>query len=583
MKHLVTTVLIFALTAACKPRQMVEQSGVQQAWDELNNPIARLGLPKVSYQQQDSRNFLKDKPWTDYYWATYRMGIAYRWQNYLDANTHGPEFFKKAEYDQFEHGLLTKAQTSALSDQQVSLLSPAEKYDLFMGRSDFPLTKTVLEGAQASIVDQKIPRWYGICHGWAPASSLVPEPGPSLRIPSKDGKRCIEFLQSDLKALVSQAFGSASTRTKFVGGRCNRDIDKITHAENGRVLDDECEDVNPGAFHVIVTQLIDANTPFVADVTYSGEVWNQPIYGYEIHHRAIRPFSSTDKLADYRARGHAVAPAFIADVELILHWGAETEPSRSPRPPLIRQTPYQYSLELDKNYNIIGGEWDDKGVYGAYVLNELGHYEWERNAAKHPDFIWLTKSKPSLSGELDIDEVLNLAKASRNQPNTCGTAASWPSTVGPVELESGNETSSSSSTKPESPKLDWSEVLDVIRKFPPSDPLPQLPVVAVEGSAKVPLPQPGKPWTSIQQPRNVHWRPTLEPNQIFCHQFGDQDRCKDHSICGWSHGTKQCLYIDHGVCAEYPDRSWCLVTTDCKWVDANGKSTMTNGKCVFRR
>ena len=44
----------------------------------------------------------------------------------------------------------------------------------------------------------------------------------------------------------------------------------------------ECEDTNPGAFHVVLTNFIGRlNRSFIIDKTRDLEVWNQPVYSYE--------------------------------------------------------------------------------------------------------------------------------------------------------------------------------------------------------------------------------------------------------------------------------------------------------------
>src|SRR5574343_122515 len=64
-----------------------------------------------------------------------------------------------------------------LAQNPIDYLSPAEKYDLYIGRTDFPLTNYELK--RTGIRTKKnIPEWEGICHYWAPASYLFDEPGP---------------------------------------------------------------------------------------------------------------------------------------------------------------------------------------------------------------------------------------------------------------------------------------------------------------------------------------------------------------------------------------------------------------------
>ena len=67
----------------------------------------------------------------------------------------------------------------------------------------------------------------------------------------------------------------------MVGGRCN---DKeIERDETGRISNSECRDLNPGAWHVLVTNMIGlAGKGMVIERVFDFEVWNQPLFGYDI-------------------------------------------------------------------------------------------------------------------------------------------------------------------------------------------------------------------------------------------------------------------------------------------------------------
>lgn len=124
-----------------------------------------------------------------------------------------------------------------------------------------------------------IPTWWGICHAWAPASILMPEPKrPVVR-------NNVEFKVQDIKALVTLVYNK--TQTKFVSLRCNQNLAQgdIAFDNYGRPSDGdkECRDTNPGTWHILLTNYLGImRQSFVEDRTIDYEVWNQPLRGYRI-------------------------------------------------------------------------------------------------------------------------------------------------------------------------------------------------------------------------------------------------------------------------------------------------------------
>ena len=106
-----------------------------------------------------------------------------------------------------------------------------------------------------------------------------PRPAKPATLPGVSGGK-ITFYPADIKALASLLWASASTVTRFIGGRCN-DKNPATDA-NGRVISAKAFDTNPGTWHLsIVNQLGVARRSLVMDATYDYVVWNQPVAGYE--------------------------------------------------------------------------------------------------------------------------------------------------------------------------------------------------------------------------------------------------------------------------------------------------------------
>ena len=168
------------ILAACDFRR--DSSIPQEAWSGENNPFLLGGNFNQYFDELPRTARLHTLPWSDSYWQSNKGGISYRWRT------------KSKNY--FDYRLPTKGQIFNMSMSQLADLSPAEKYDIFMGRYDFPTVK--LERERTSRQDKK---WEGICHGWAPAALHFTEPHPVL-IDSVDGV-AVPFGSSDVKALLS--------------------------------------------------------------------------------------------------------------------------------------------------------------------------------------------------------------------------------------------------------------------------------------------------------------------------------------------------------------------------------------------
>jgi hypothetical protein len=145
------------------------------------------------------------------------------------------------------------------------------------------------------------------------------------------------------------------------------------------VYNKECRDTNAGSFHLVLAhylsdlRTVDEKEGFVLDVTREDQVWNQPVYGFESIITSVENVADIDDpLADFRADGTAQ----IAHVESEVFYGLE-------KGPYVHYTPenssnitskiYKYSLEIDENGVIIGGEW--------------------ARSSSAPDFLWALQGR----------------------------------------------------------------------------------------------------------------------------------------------------------------------------------------------
>jgi len=292
-----------------------------------------------------------------------------------------------SHYRDYLYNLENSISVRQMSQQQLDRLSPAEKYDVLAGDYTFSLTNRERSKMLNSISNDSIPTWYGLCHGWAPASYLEPQPGPVARMQSPDGLT-INFYSSDIKALLSKHYGDTYVGTRFIGGRCNNL--NVERDANGRVIEADCRDTNPATFHLVLEDYIARQQKsFIADVYSDYQVWNQPIAGYRASLSNQRLLSN-----DPSYRHAAQGTHSLVDVSLILYYVNESSPDHNPTSPRISQKAMRYSLELDNRGFIIGGEW---------------------RSQDRPDFLWELRRTPqtSDSGALNYETLTELIRVSR--------------------------------------------------------------------------------------------------------------------------------------------------------------------------
>ena len=313
-------------------------------------------LPLTGAIQNDGRF------WSGDYWALRKGNINYRWHDPKPAgfNLKSP----------------TMEEAKRMSLAELSHLSPTEKYDLFIGRYDYPLRQQV-----EKIANKKAESWEGICHGWAPASMNHKEPfAKGARNP--DGI-LIPFGASDIKALISYYYAYGfDAPTHQMGWRCYHDERDDEWGETPRDTEDCKEDFNAGAFHIVMANKIAMrNEGVIIDIMRGPEVWNHPIVSY------------SSRVLKYKgaARDSARGTVRRAKVEtfarVVLGTGNYWEPVRGTQAQKETSKKYVYWLDLDAANNIIGGEWD---------------------STDRPDFLWVKYRPESFTGIMSrIGELLN--------------------------------------------------------------------------------------------------------------------------------------------------------------------------------
>jgi hypothetical protein len=389
-----TTALADKRTKKRKKLILGSIKGSDRPEDLVDNADTMLTTLEEMEKKGVTEGEVKVQPWSSSYWPLYNGQIAFR---YAD-----PNFPADSKSWNVKNKYLTG---EGATIKNINQLSPAEKYDLLVGDADQSLTHSALATGEQYFNDTgKVETWMGICDGWSPASYKVSRPANAVEVNSADGRSTITFYPDDIKALASLLWAENSPSVNFIGGRC--DSKKPETDENGRILDQDCFDTNPGTWHqVIVNQVGIMKRPFVMDSAFDIEVWNQPLQSYSYTYFnpstlkkakslenatvAIEDMAA-DKFAKYRPK----KARFLVGISMKVDYMDETNPSTaktdSPKKDSITEVSYEYDLELDKDMNIIGGEW----------------YE---NA--HPDFLW--NPKPGQTALTDADEKLGAAADKR--------------------------------------------------------------------------------------------------------------------------------------------------------------------------
>ncbi|MCI5224189.1 MAG: hypothetical protein D3924_16345 [Candidatus Electrothrix sp. AR4] len=321
---------------------------------------------------------LKESPWSDDYWAFYLGSLGKR---YADPSFPGTANWKE-NYDYIQNnpaaGIVAVGDTNA-----INRLSPAEKYDILVGDTDYSLTRKMWNlGKKYYVSKGRVEVWMGLCHGWAPAAYMLPRPTGTATVLAADGQTHLTFYPSDIKALATLLWAKVKYSSRFIGGRCN-DRNPAKDPQSGRILSQICFDTNPGTWHLaMVNQIGASQRSMVMDATYDYQVWNQPVVSYS--YRYFNPKTmyyagslseaavatndfSNDKFVQYRSN----ETDSIVGIEMKVSYTVENTPSPTSSDTSARDQVktvcYLYDLELDLAGNIIGGEW-------------------YQNA--HPDFLW---------------------------------------------------------------------------------------------------------------------------------------------------------------------------------------------------
>lgn len=307
--------------------------------------------------------------------------------------------------------------------------------------------------------NSRIAVWEGICNGWATAAGLVPRPRHAVSIRLPNGKN-LKFYPADIKGLVSLYYVNSMVQdsakigdnglpvshgTVSAGLRCNlkspkKDIwgrfydDKIDPNSVDGIREARCSGVHPATWHLGLINLIGKQgRSFIVERKVGAAVDNHPMYGYNIKYfnplsgemnkkdlnKNIEAVSANDQFAQFRNK----KTRYIVGVENTIIYLNYERPSRKETNSEKDDTEVEhkmlYDLELDENFNIIGGQWRALKVGEAPEKSNGSMANLNQN---QPNFFWTISKDYKKTGWFDNDESLQKWNDKRLAP-----PASWSS------------------------------------------------------------------------------------------------------------------------------------------------------------
>lgn len=249
-------------------------------------------------------------------------------------------------------------------------LAAMRKYDRAIGRG-----QAAEEWEAATVQKHGHVAWAGHCNGLSAAG--INEAEPKRNVYYKGQLFTIE----DIKALLIEKW-QGTRLVSLVGRRC---LSQAIVDDSGRVTDAGCRDINAGAMHVLLGNMLGrSKKPFIIDDTAGHEVWNFVVEGYRSTIEAI------DQTKARELTNIASAASYL--------WNPDATDFLKVRSNLRLSTgktiKLDYILEI-RNGSIIGGEW---------ISN---------SRKDHPDFAWTSTVADPVNPYLDvaiIDEIAKLAQ-----------------------------------------------------------------------------------------------------------------------------------------------------------------------------
>lgn len=311
------------------------------------------------------KGFATPEPWSSSYWPIHKGLLANRYND--DSSPRSNDFSTNYAF------YIAKPSETFIRDNVIESMSPAEKYDLLVGDSEWTLTHAMWKKGEDMLAQfGKVSLWSGICNGWAGVSHVgTPVPTKSVDVYDVTGRYLIRFYADDVKALMSYLWAASNPPIERAGNRCNQT--EVVRDAYLRPTTPSCLDSNPMTWHLTLVNRVGLKgLSLVMDSSAGDEVWNYPVAGYDYSYfnpRTFEPSNSLqasiqpiEKLTADKFRAYRSPKAkYVVGIMMDTFHPALVEPNRTPNTSHVMHTmKFVYDLELDAEMNIVGGEWYGK-------------------------------------------------------------------------------------------------------------------------------------------------------------------------------------------------------------------------------
>lgn len=328
---------LLVLGACSKADKLAKKTNTSTDPIEVVKPFQTFSADdQVNFTDLPLRGDVRDQKhfWSGDFWPLNKGNINRRWNAPIRVG--------------FNHRSPTLIELQTMPLDKIAELAPSEKYDLLMGTYDYPLRKEV--NRTAANIQAEL--WEGMINGWAVASLLHMEPQPKT-LTNPDGIQ-IPFGSEDIKGLLGYyyAYHHKQEATSMIGKPC---------LQRGCI-----EDVTAASFHLALANTVGVKKKaFLMDLDRTRDIWSHPIVAYESEYRGnallhdkVTP--GTDAIIRIKTT------VTYIDEALNMTWA----PVIGTEHQLETKQVYQYWLHIDRDANIIGGEWKS---------NERPDYLWTLN------------------------------------------------------------------------------------------------------------------------------------------------------------------------------------------------------------
>ncbi|PIS11682.1 MAG: hypothetical protein COT73_02690, partial [Bdellovibrio sp. CG10_big_fil_rev_8_21_14_0_10_47_8] len=317
---------------------------IQEAQTFLKGKTPRGGLgPYLDPYKGPTQFRLSEQevPWAGNYFPMEKGGIAQRWQQ-------GKSVTK----------ILAPSELKTLSADQLSKLSPVEKFDLLMNYSDFRTTDFELN-RRGPLRDPKPDSWEGFCNGVRCAGILMPEPKYPVEVVNAKGLS-VTFQPSDLKALAGASYFFVEEYAQ-IG----------SPSEEGKKAQAQ---PNPAVFDLVLRyNLATKKKAFVIDSNLGEEIWNETVVGYKRDLSSAVPLTAEEKKLFPQAESKVSVKLYLetlGEIEIVDANGPTKH--KVAQGQSLSGISTGYDLFLDKSGNAIDGVWKnkrgDRGVDFAWFV-----------------------------------------------------------------------------------------------------------------------------------------------------------------------------------------------------------------------